>query len=142
MTGVAAAAITVLSILALSSQAAECASRVAVGDIYGDPFGNLILTIPGSTSSPVSLSDGGRKFAPNVPFESNVTLPDDVASAKSVLLKWKVVDIRQMMIVTNVSLTSRIGSLQQQQQQQARVFCAKDSISTLYMSRDFEYDAC
>lgn len=105
---------------------------VNVGGVYGEPFGNLVMSLKDS-KTPISLSNGGRKFEPNVPFLATVKIPTDLESTDSISLKWKVVDIKQMMEVFNLTFTRNPSE---------RSYCAKSEISLLYLSQEFEYNLC
>ena len=123
-----------LLVLMMYASAREYDVLVSVGDIFGNPFGNLLATLA-KGEQPVSLSDGGRKFDSNVPFKSKISVSQDVTRLKSVLLQWKVVNMTQMMTVSNVTFSNADTS-------SSITFCSNSPISLLYLSQDFEYDAC
>lgn len=109
---------------------------VNVGDVYQDPFGNLMLTLltEGQKTMPASLSDGGRNFKSNVLFNTTIELTTDLEGVSSLFLRWQTVDISQIITVYNVTFTG--GSSHD------RVYCSQSAISMLYLSQDFEYVLC
>lgn len=106
---------------------------VNVENIYGTPYGDLVMTIPASHPVSLSLSDGSRDFEPNVAFNTTIDIPLLLGEVNQVLLQWDVVNQTQMMEVTNVTIMN---------EKERAIFCAESPIYLLYLSIQFSYTQC